>query len=343
MGSAPAVEIPVPTGTGTRVVRVSNPEKTYFSALPAGTGRKIDLVEYYLAVGAGVLRGVFERPTALKRHPDGADGPAIYQKRVPERRPEWLETVTVAFPSGRTATELCPVDLAHLIWAVNLGNLDFHPWPSRRSDPDRPDELRLDLDPMPGTGWPQVQECAAAAALLLEELGLVGWPKTSGSKGLHVYVRIEPRWPFPQVRRATLAFARELERRHPALATAAWWREERGARVFVDFNRMARDQTVASAYSVRARPVATVSAPLSWSEVPRVHPDEFDIHTMRDRFAARGDVHAGIDAAVCPLEPLLDLVDRHERDHGLGEAPFPPQFAKQPGEPPRVQPSRRRP
>jgi len=337
-----AVELEVAVGTGVRTVRVTHPEKTYFAGLPAGQGRKIDLVEYYLAVGDGIVRALRERPTVLKRHPDGAQGEAIYQKRVPEHRPPWIETVTVHFPSGRSATELCPVDVAHVAWAANLGTLDFHPWPSRRADTDHPDELRVDLDPMPGVGWAEVRETAAEVHQLLDELGMVGWPKTSGSKGVHIYVRIEPRWDFPQVRRAVLALGREVERRRPGLATVAWWKEQRGERVFVDYNRMARDQTVASAYSVRARPVATVSAPLRWDEVAEAEIGDFDIRTMRTRFAELGDVHAGIDDAPCSLEPLLELVARDERDRGLGEAPFPPQFAKQPGEPRRVAPSRAR-
>ncbi len=337
-----AVELAIKVPTGVRTVRVSHPEKTFFSGLPAGQGRKIDLVEYYLAVGDGIVRALRERPTVLKRHPDGAEGEAIYQKRVPEKRPPWLETATVHFPSGRSAAELCPVDVAHVAWAANLGTLDFHPWPCRRADTDHPDELRVDLDPMPGVGWAEVREVAAEVHQLCDELGLVSWPKTSGSKGLHIYVRIEPRWDFGQVRRAVLALGREIERRRPDLATVAWWKEQRGARVFVDYNRMARDQTVASAYSVRARPVATVSAPLRWAEVADAEIADFDIHTMRTRFAELGDVHAGIDDAVCSLEPLLDLVARDERDRGMGEAPFPPQFAKQPGEPSRVAPSRAR-
>ncbi len=337
---SPFIEIEVDTPTGERTVKVTNPEKTYFSGLPAGRGRKLDLVEYYLAVADGIVRALAERPTVLKRHPDGAEGEAIYQKRVPEKRPEWLETATVHFPSGRQAAELCPVDVAHVAWAANLGTLDFHPWPSRRADTERPDELRVDLDPMPGTTYDDVRTVAYEVQALLDELGLVGWPKTSGSKGLHVYVRIEPRWSFTEVRRCALALGREVERRRPEIATSKWWKEERGERVFLDYNRMARDQTIASAYSVRARPQATVSAPLTWPEVAEAEIADFDIWTMRERFAALGDVHAGIDLAVSPLEPLLELVERQEREQGLAEAPYPPQFPKMEGEPLRVQPSR---
>jgi len=334
--ASPFIEIPVDTPTGERLIKVTNPEKPYFSALPEGRGRKLDMVEYYLAVADGVVRGLRERPTVLKRHPDGAEGEAIYQKRVPDKRPEWLETATVTFPSGRSATELCPVDVAHIAWAANLGTLDFHPWPTRRDHIENPDELRIDLDPMPGVGWAEVVETAQEVKGLFDELGYVAYPKTSGSKGIHVYLRIRPDWPFIDVRHAAVAVAREIERRRPELATARWWKEERGERVFLDFNRMARDQTIASAYSVRARPQATVSAPITWEEVSRVQIADFDIWTMRDRFAELGDVHAAIDDVAHDLAPLLELYD----GQGDGEAPFPPSFALQPGEPKRVQPSK---
>ncbi|HVE73931.1 MAG TPA: non-homologous end-joining DNA ligase [Mycobacteriales bacterium] len=334
--ASPYVELAVDTPSGERIVKVTNPEKTYFRALPEGRGRKLDLVEYYLAVADGVVRALRERPTVLKRHPDGAEGEAIYQKRVPEKRPPWLETATVTFPSGRSATELCPVDVAHIAWAANLGTLDFHPWPSRRADTEKPDELRIDLDPMPGTGWPQVREAAAEVRALFDELGMRPFVKTSGSKGLHIYVRIRPDWPFLDVRHAAVAVAREVERRRPDLCTAKWWKEERGERIFIDFNRMARDQTIASAYSVRARPQATVSAPLEWDEVPDAEIADFDIWTMRERFATGGDRHAAIDDVAHDLTPLLEMYAAH----GDGEAPFPPQFPVQPGEPKRVQPSR---
>jgi len=339
--ASPFVLLEVDTPTGVREVKVTNPEKTYFSGLPDGAGRKIDLVEYYRTVADGVVRGLLERPTVLKRHPDGAEGEAIYQKRVPEHRPEWLQTVTVAFPSGRTATELCPVDIAHVMWAANLGTLDFHPWPTRRADTESPDELRIDLDPQPGSSYDDVRAVALEVRALMTELGLTGFVKTSGSKGLHVYARIEPRWTFTQVRRAALALGREVEARRPDIATSAWWKEERGERVFLDYNRMARDQTIASAYSVRARPTATVSAPLLWAEVPDAEIADFTIATMPARFAELGDVHAAIDdpESLSPLESLLELVERQERDKGLAEAPYPPQFPKMEGEPLRSRPS----
>jgi DNA ligase D-like protein (predicted polymerase) len=333
-----AIELEIDTPTGLRTVRVSNPERTYFSGLPEGTGRKIDLVEYYLAVGEGVVRALRNRPTVLKRHPEGAESDPIYTKRVPKGAPPWIQTATVHFPSGRSATELCPVDVAHVAWAAQMSTLDFHPWPSRRADTERPDELRIDLDPMPGTGWADVQEVALEVKALYDELGFTSFPKTSGSKGIHIYLRIRPDWSFTEVRHATVAVAREIERRRPDLATAKWWKEERGERVFLDFNRMARDQTIASAYSVRARPQATVSAPVTWDEVPDCEVADFDIWTMRERVARLGDVHADIDDVAHDLTPLLELYEAQ----GDGEAPFPPQFAKQEGEPTRVQPSRAR-
>lgn len=336
--ASPFVELEVDTPSGERTVKVTNPEKTYFSGLPAGRGRKLDLIEYYLSVADGVVRGLRERPTVLKRHPGGADTEAIYQKRLPEHAPPWIESATVAFPSGRSARELCPVDVAHVVWAATQGTLDFHPWPSRRADVESPDELRIDLDPMPGTGWPQVQEIALEVRAVFDELGIASFPKTSGSKGIHVYVRLAPRWTFTEVRHSALAVAREVEHRRPDLATARWWREERGERVFLDFNRMARDQTIASAYSVRALPAATVSAPLAWDEVPSAEIADFDIWTMRERFAALGDVHAAIDDVAHNLTPLLELYEQQ----GEGEAPYPPQFPKMEGEPLRVQPSRKR-
>ena len=334
--ASPFVELEVDTPTGERTVKVTNPERVYFPALPEGTGRKIDLVEYYLAVGDGIVRALRDRPTVLKRHPSGVEGEAVYTKRVPASAPPWVETATVAFPSGRSATELCPVDVAHVAWAVQMSTFDFHPWPSRRTDVEAPDELRIDLDPMPGTGWAEVLETAAEVRALFDELGLVSYPKTSGSKGVHVYLRISPEHTFTQVRHAAVAVAREIERRRPDLATAKWWKEERGERVFLDFNRMARDQTIASAYSVRARPQATVSAPVTWDELPDCEIADFDIWTMRERFARLGDVHASIDDVHHDLAPLLELYDRQAE----GEAPFPPQFPVQPGEPKRVQPSR---
>ena len=333
--AAPYVELDVDGFT----VKVTNPQKVFFTARGE---TKLDLVEYYLAVGDGVVRALYERPCTLKRHPDGAEGEAIYQKRVPEHHPEWVETARVRFPSGRFADELCVTHVAAVAWAANLATIDFHPWPSRRRDTERPDELRLDLDPQPGTGFPDAQRVAPVVRDMLDDLGMTGWPKTSGNRGLHIYVRIEPRWTFTDVRRAALAFGRELERRVPDLVTTAWWKEERGAKVFLDYNQNARDRTIASAYSVRARPDATVSAPLRWDEVADAAVEDFTIATMPARFAALGDLHAGIDDAVSPLEPLLEWVARDERDRGLGEAPYPPNYPKMAGEPMRVQPSRSR-
>ena len=321
-----------------RKVRISNPEKVFFSARGE---TKLDLVRYYLAVGAGALRGVRERPTVLKRYPNGAGGEFFYQKRVPDPLPEWMETVTVTFPSGRSARELCPVDVAHVVWAANLGCLDLNPWAVRRSDVDHPDELRVDLDPQPGVEFSTVRRIALEVKSVLEGLGLVGWPKTSGSRGAHVYVRIEPRWDFLEVRRAALALAREVERRLPDLATSKWWKEERGTRVFLDYNQNARDRTIASAYSVRANPEGKVSCPVTWTEMETVEPGDLTIATVPARFAKLGDVGAGIDDRAFSLQPLLDLAARDEAQ-GLGDAPWPPHFPKQQGEPKRVQPSKAR-
>jgi DNA ligase D len=332
---SPFVELEVDTPTGVRTVKVTNPDKVYFSARGE---TKMDLVQYYLAVGPGIVNALNERPTVLKRHPDGAESEPIYQKRAPEHRPPWIETALVEFPSGRNAYELCPVDVAHVAWAANLGTLDFHPWPSRRGDTEHPDELRIDLDPMPGATFEMVRETAFEVRALLDELHLVSWPKTTGSKGLHVYVRIDPRWSFLDCRHAALAVAREVAQRRRDLATANWWKEERGERVFLDFNRMARDQTIASAYSVRARAEGTVSAPLTWDEVAVATNADFTIANMPARFAQIGDPHADIDAHPMDLTPLLDLYERS----GAGDAPYPPQFPKMAGEPKRVQPSRDR-
>ncbi len=332
--ASPFVELEVDTPAGERTVKVTNPDRTYFPEL-GDRGRKIDLVEYYLSVGDGIVRALRERPTVLKRHPGGVGDEAVYTKRVPNSRPPWVETVTVRFPSGRDAVELCPVDVAHVAWAVQMSTFDFHPWPSRRDDTEAPDELRIDLDPMPGTGWDDVVETALEVKSVYDELGLVSFPKTSGSKGIHVYLRVEPRFTFLEMRHAALAVAREVERRRPELATSRWWKEERGERVFLDYNRMARDQTIASAYSVRAVPRATVSAPLTWDEVPDAEVEDFDIWTMRERFARLGDVHAAIDDVHHDLTPLLELYERH----GEGDAPYPPQFPKMEGEPLRSRPS----
>jgi bifunctional non-homologous end joining protein LigD len=320
-------------------VRVSSPSKVYF---PPHGGReaitKLDLVHYYLAVAEGTVRGLYDRPTVLKRWKDGIEGEFFFQKRVPENRPPWLQTATVTFPSGRSATELVPNDAAHLVWAVNLGNIDWNPWPVRRGDLDHPDELRIDLDPQPGVPWDEVRQVALCARDVLVEHGLRGFPKTSGSRGIHVNVRITPDWDFLAVRRAALALAREVERRMPGRATSKWWKEEREG-VFLDYNQNARDRTVASAYSVRPVPDARVSAPLIWDEVPDVEPADLRLDTVPARFAAIGDPAAEIDASAGSLEQLLDLARRDE-EQGLGDAPWPPNFAKQPNEPKRVQPSR---
>lgn len=330
-----AVELTV----GGRTVRISHPGKPYFPALGA---TKLDLVRYYLAVGDGIVRALYERPCTLQRFPDGVDGKMIFQKRVPASRPDWIQTATVHFPSGRQAEELCVTELASVVWAVNLGTIVFHPWPSRRPDTEHPDELRIDLDPQPGTGFAEVRAVGRVVRELLDELGYRGFPKTSGGRGLHVLVRIRPEWDFIAVRRAALAFAREIERRAPQLATSAWWKEERGARIFLDFNQNARDRTIAAAYSVRANPRATVSAPITWAELDDVEPDDFTIATVPGRFAAIGDVHRTIDDIAHDLSPLLEMADRDVRDRGLGDAPYPPNFPKMPGEPARVQPSRAR-
>jgi DNA ligase D len=319
-------------------VTVSNPTKVFFSARGE---TKLDLVHYYLAVGPGALRGVYERPTVLKRYPNGAEGEFFYQKRVPPQRPSWLETCTVSFPSGRHAEELCPVDVAHIVWAVNLGCLDLNPWPVRRADVDHPDELRVDLDPQPDVPFDVVRSVALEARAVLEEHGLAGFPKTSGSRGIHVNVPIEPRWDFTGVRRAALALAREVERRMPTMATSAWWKEQRGDRVFIDYNQNARDRTVASAYSVRANPEGRVSCPVEWDEVADVEPADLTIATVPVRFAERGDAGAGLDDRRFSLDALLELAARDERE-GLGDAPWPPHFGKQRGEPRRVAPSRAR-
>jgi DNA ligase D len=321
-----------------RVVKVTNPDKVFFRARGE---TKLDLVRYYLSVGEGIVRALYERPTQLKRHPDGAEGEAIYQKRVPEKRPEWIEVARVTFPSGRHADELCVTEVAQVAWAANLGTLDFHPWPSRRAHVDNPDELRIDIDPQPGTGFAEGKRAAAIVREVLDELGFVGWPKTSGNRGIHVACRIEPNWTFPEVRRCALAFAREVERRAPELVTTAWWKEQRGERVFIDYNQNARDRTIASAYSVRARPDATVSAPVTWDELAECETEDFTMVTMPARFVERGDVQVGIDDAVCDLHRLFEWVERDEHE-GLGEAPYPPNFPKMPGEPARVQPSRAR-
>jgi bifunctional non-homologous end joining protein LigD len=320
-----------------REVSISNPEKPFF---PRAGHTKLDVIRYYLAVADGALRGAGGRPNVLKRYPDGADGDPFYQKRAPTSRPAWIDTTILRFPSGRQAEEVVPHDAAALVWMVNLGCLELHPHAVRAGDLDHPDELRLDLDPVPGVTWPQMREVAAVVHATLDDLGLVGWPKTSGSRGIHVNVRIAPRWSFDQVRRAALAFAREVERRAPGLATSAWWKEERQG-VFLDYNQNAKDRTVASAYSARPTPDARVSAPVTWPELAECDPADFTVATMPARFARIGDPHAGIDDAVGTLDGLLEMSARHETD-GLGDAPWPPHYAKQEGEPTRAAPSRRR-
>ncbi len=330
----PAVEIEV----GTRTVRISNPDRVYFSERGE---TKLDLVNYYLSVGEGIVRALRERPCMLHRYPEGVDGEKIYQKRLPKGAPDWVETAEVSFPSGRTADELCVTELAAVAWAVQMSTVEFHPWHTRRGAVEQPDELRIDLDPGPSAGFAEAQAAAAVVHEVLAELGAVGWPKTSGSKGVHVYVRIQPRFGFREVRRAALAFAREVARRAPELVTTNWWKEERpdGA-IFLDYNQNAKDRTIASAYSVRGKPWGPVSAPVTWDELPDVEMRDFTIETMPARFASIGDLHAGMDEAVWDIEALLEWAERDEHDHGLGDAPYPPNYPKMPGEPPRVQPSR---
>ena len=320
-----------------REVAVSNPGKVL---IPQAGVTKLDLVRYYIAVAEGALRGSGGRPNVLVRYPNGIGGDFFYQKRAPESRPPWVEVVSLSFPSGRTAEEVVPRDAATLAWMANLACLELHPHPVHAEDLDHPDELRVDLDPVPGVTWGDIRKVARVVQAALADFGLVGWPKTSGSRGMHVYVRIEPRWTFAQVRRAALAFAREVERRAPGLATSKWWKEERHG-VFLDYNQNAKDRTVAGAYSVRPTPDARVSAPLAWDEIEACEAGDFTLATMPGRFAALGDRHAGIDEQRGSLESLLELSARHERE-GQGDAPWPPQYKKQPGEPTRVQPSRRR-
>ncbi|HSJ50773.1 MAG TPA: non-homologous end-joining DNA ligase [Actinomycetota bacterium] len=320
-----------------REVSVTNPGKVFF---PRTGHTKLDLVRYYLSVADGALRGVAGRPMALKRYVNGADGEFFFQKRAPSSRPDWVETVELAFPSGRTADEIVVRDAAQLVWVVNLGCIDLNPHPVRADDLDHPDELRVDLDPVPGVDWAQIRDVAMVTKEAMEDLGLAGWPKTSGSRGIHVYARIERRWTFPEVRRAALTLAREVERRVPDLATSRWWKEERHG-VFLDYNQNAKDRTVASAYSVRPTPDARVSAPLTWDEVPGCRAEDFTIETVPERVAEVGDPAAGIDEAAGSLEAVLELAEQHEQA-GFGDAPWPPQYAKAPGEPRRVQPSKRR-
>jgi DNA ligase D-like protein (predicted polymerase) len=321
---------------GGREVRITHPNKAYFSK--AVRLSKIEIVRYYLAVAGGALGGIRDRPIVLKRFVDGAEGQAFYQKRAPETRPPWLRTVTLSFPSGRTAEEVVVDDVAGLAWIVNLGCIELHPHPVRSGDLAHPDELRVDLDPGPGVAWADVRRVSLEVKALLDELGLRGWPKTSGSRGMHVNVRIEPRWTFPEVRRAALALSREIERRAPTLATSKWWKEERRG-VFLDYNQNAKDRTTCSAYSVRPLPDARVSTPLLWDEVPDCEPADFTVATVPARLDALGDPHAGIDEAAGSLEKLLELSARDEAS-GLPDAPWPPHFPKMDGEAARVAPSR---
>jgi bifunctional non-homologous end joining protein LigD len=320
-----------------REVRVSSPGKVYF---PQAGITKLDLVNYYLECEQAVVRHLRERPTVMKRWVDGVTGEPFFQKRVPDSAPDWLETATVTFPSGRQARELVVNDAAHLVWGVNLGVIDWNPWPVRRSDLDHPDELRVDLDPGPEVPFAEVREVALGVRAVLEEHGLRGFPKTSGSRGMHVYVRVEPKHEFEDVRRAAVALAREVERRMPGRATSRWWKEEREG-VFIDYNQNARDRTVASAYSVRALPDARVSCPLEWDEVAHVEPSELRIQTVPARLRELGDPAAAIDESAGSLDGLLELAARDERE-GLGDAPWPPHFRKRESEPPRVAPSRAR-
>jgi DNA ligase D len=339
---------------GGRELRVSSPDRVIFGETersPAIT--KLEIVKYYLAVGDGVMRALARRPTTLERWPKGVHpgivlstrdrggGDAFYQKRIPKGAPDYVQTAQIEFPSGRTADEVCPTEVAVVGWAAQMGTITFHPWPVRSEDTDHPDELRIDLDPQPGTDFADAARAAGEARSLLDELGYRGFPKTSGGRGVHIYLRIQPQWTFVDVRHAAIAFGRELERRLPDQVTTKWWKEERGERIFVDYNQNARDRTIASAYSVRPKPGATVSAPLSWDELPEVRPEDFTVATMPARFAEVGDRHAAIDEVAHSLEPLLDMYERDLAD-GQGDMPYPPDYPKMPGEPKRVQPSRDR-
>jgi DNA ligase D len=318
-------------------VRLTSPDKVVFSR-PGYTKR--DVFDYYRAVGDGIMRALGDRPTTLQRFPDGIEGEMFFQKRIPTRGvPPWVQTAKISFPSGRTADELCPADLAHVAWAAQMGTVVFHPWPVRSAAVDNPDELRIDLDPHAGTDFTDVVAAAGVIREVLADLGWTGFPKTSGGRGVHVYVRIAPRWSFVQVRRAAIALAREVERRSPERITTAWWKEERGEKVFLDFNQMARDRTIACAYSLRANARATVSTPVTWDELTEVEPDDFDLRTVPARLAKIGDPHASIDDVAHDITPLLEWSERDERA-GQGDMPYPPDHPKMPGEPPRVQPSR---
>jgi DNA ligase D len=332
------VELTVPGPDGDRAVRVSNPDKVYF---PARGITKREVVEYYLAVAEPLLGAVGDRPTTLKRFVDGVEGEPFYQKRLPKGAPDWVRTATVTFPSGRTADEVCPTEPAVLAWAANLGTLDFHPWPVRSARPDHPDELRIDLDPQPGTDFADAVAVAGVLRGVLEEAGLVGWPKTSGGRGVHVTARIRPEWTFVEVRRAVITIGRRVVAELPERATVEWWKESRGERVFLDFNQAARDRTVASAWSVRGRPNATVSMPLTWDDLGDADPEDYELRSVPALLAERGDPHAAMGEQVGGLETVLEWAERDASD-GLGDLPYPPDYPKMPGEPSRVQPSRAR-
>jgi DNA ligase D len=339
---------------GGREVRISSPERVIFPATERTPDiTKLDIAEYYVAVGDGIMRALDHRPTTLERWPKGVHpgirlstrewggGDAFYQKRVPKGAPDYVQTARIEFPSGRHADEICPTELAVVAWCAHMGTITFHPWPVRSSDVDHPDEMRIDLDPQPGTDFDDAVRVAGVARELLSDLGYIGFPKTSGGRGVHIYVRIEPRWTFTDVRHAAIAFGRELERRLPGEVTTKWWKEERGERIFVDYNQNARDRTIASAYSVRPKPGAPVSAPLDWDELPSVAPEDFTVVSMPARFAEVGDKHAAINDKSFSLEPLLEMYERDEAE-GEGDMPYPPDYPKMPGEPKRVQPSRDR-
>jgi DNA ligase D len=336
---------------GGRELRVTSGERVIFPATESTPEiTKLQIVEYYLSVEDGIMRALRNRPTTLERWPKGvhpgmeistrewSGGDAFFQKRIPKGAPEWVETANIAFPSGRTADEICPTEIAVVGWCAQMGTITFHPWPVRSDDVDHPDELRLDLDPQPGTDFDDAVRVAATARELLSDLGYTGFPKTSGGRGIHIYVRIEPRWTFTDVRHAAIAFGRELEERLPGQVTTKWWKEERGERIFVDYNQNARDRTIASAYSIRPKPGAPVSAPVTWDELGECQPEDFTVATMPARFAEVGDRHDAIDDKHHSLEPLLEIYERQ----GDGDMPYPPDYPKMPGEPKRVQPSRDR-
>jgi len=337
---------------GGREVRVSSPDRVIFRATERTPDvTKLDVAKYYVSVDEGIMRALSGRPTTLERWPKGVHegivlstrekggGDAFFQKRIPKGAPDYVETCRIEFPSGRHADEICPTEIAVVAWCAHMGTITFHPWPVRREDPDHPDELRLDLDPQPGTDFDDAVRAAGVARGALDDLGYVGFPKTSGGRGVHIYVRIEPRWTFTDVRHAAIAFGRELERRLPGEVTTKWWKEERGERIFVDYNQNARDRTIASAYSIRPRPGAPVSAPVTWDELESVQPEDFNVTTMPARVAEVGDRHAAIDDVHHSLEPLLEMYERDEAE-GAGDMPYPPDYPKMPGEPKRVQPSR---